>query len=245
MKHERSFMVLSFVTGLLILSAMFVPVSVSKKPINNVDGAPPGWSDDININNDPLNDKYPAIAIDDENIHIVWVHDYFDLVYSKSNDGGRNWDPFITLCHSAGIVMYPDIAVSGQMVHVVWDDYRGGDSTTYYRNSSDGGVSWNPEKKLPSSSTYAGGSNIYVNNTNLHVVWNDWRDGSDGEVYYRRSLDGGITFDNGQGVDEDRRITFSPSVVTKPLIAGFGLLIQTVSPYSILPRKSVVSFVRL
>jgi hypothetical protein len=211
---------LCIVLGLLAVTPALAPAAerAGESPM----GTPEGWSDDINISNDALTDKYPAIAINDDDIRLVWVHDYFNLVYANSSDGGRSWSPFITLTQTTGGIFSPDIAVSGQNVHVVWDDYRGSDSTTYYRNSSDGGVNWNPEKKIPSSATYAGGSKIYVNNSNIHIIWLDQRDGSNGEVYYRRSLDGGITFDNGQGVDEDRRLTFSTADVTSIHLAGSG-----------------------
>jgi hypothetical protein len=118
--------------------------------------------------------------------------------------------------------MHPDIDISNQNVHVVWDDYRSGSPIIYYRNSTDGGNNWNDIKRIPSTTNYACGSSIFVNNSNVHIFWWDGRDGWDGEIYYRRSLDGGITFDNGQGINADRRVTFSPAAIAGPMIGGDG-----------------------
>lgn len=219
MKHERSFMVFSLITGLLMLSAMFVPVSVSKAPVDEVKGTPAGWSDEINLSNDPTyRDIIPEIAVNKSNIYIVWLHNYNEVYYSKSINGGEIWSNPISLYSSASNVLYPIIREDNNSIHVAWSSaYK-----IFYSNSTDNGDTWSSIQIISNESTaLADYSRLFVNGDNIHVSWYDVQDGSDGEVYYRRSLDGGITWDDGQGVDQDRRITYSPSVVTKPLIAGY------------------------
>lgn len=220
MKRSGSFMVLSIFTGVLMLSAMFVPVSVSQKPVDEVKGTPPGWSDDINLSTDAAHrDLVPEVAVNENNVHVVWLNNYTNVYYAKSNDNGANWISPISLYNATSNCQYPDIAVNNNSVHVVWSRaYK-----IFYRNSTDNGETWSQRKFISNVSTaLAQYSRIFVNGDNVHISWFDEQDGSDGEVYYRRSLDGGTIFDNGQGVDQDRRITYSPSVVTKPLIAGYN-----------------------
>jgi hypothetical protein len=181
-------------------------------------GTPEGWSDDIDISNDPAHqDTVPEMAVSGSNVHAVWLNDYKNVYYSKSDNDGANWITPISLYNATSNNQYPDIAVNNNSVHVVWSRaYR-----IFYRNSTDNGDTWNQMKFISNESSCAQYSRIFVNGDKVHVSWYDVRDGSDGEVYYRRSLNGGITFDDGQGADQDRRITFSPSFVTKPLVAGY------------------------
>jgi hypothetical protein len=215
----------SLLVGVLALTVSLAPFSMCQNPALKVFGTPPGWSDEINLSQNQLNNLDPAVAVNQDNVHVVWRYNSGstrDIVYKKSTDGGRTWCPMITLGSSPDIAQLPQIALSQNNIHVVWED-RQDVNGVYYRNSTDGGESWNPARRItPNIYPWdAVAPDIFVNNSNVHIVWNDFRDGADGEVYYRRSLDNGITFDNGQGVDQDRRISFSPATVTKPLIGGY------------------------
>ncbi len=233
MKFGRNSKVFSFITGLLMLSVIFVPVSMSQNPVKDVNGTPPGWTDDINLSNNPDNrDSYSALAINNDEIHLVWEHvnlstSETDIIYSKSINNGLTWSPIQSLDSSSAYLGKAGFGLNGSNVHVVWYNNSGFDGI-YYRNSVDGGDTWNPSIRMTPTNLNSYGPGIYVNNSNVHIIWYDTRDGSDGEIYYRRSLDGGITFDNGQGIDEDRRITFSPSTIGSIKIAGYGSNISVI-----------------
>lgn len=216
-----------------MLSAMFIPVSGSQNPINKTDGAPLGWSDDITLSNLGEQDKYCSIKANGADIHVVWSHtnygplEYY-LYYTKSNDGGETWEPARNISDKSDFgIIYSDIDVSGQNIHVVWDDDTGWDGI-YYRNSTDGGETWNSIKRISSNGVDAGNPSIFINNSNVHILWHDFRVGTNGQVFYRRSLDGGITFDNGQGVDEDRQVSFSPADIGGVNMVGDGSNISVI-----------------
>jgi hypothetical protein len=138
----------------------------------------------------------------------------------KSMDCGKTWNQNITLATSSDLARLPDIGFSENNVHVVWGDELGWNGI-YYRNSTDNGETWNPVKRISSEGVDAFAPKIYINNSTIHIIWLDERNGSDYEIYYRRSLDGGITWDDGQGVNQDKRITFSsPAVLGSPSIDG-------------------------
>ncbi|MBK8381495.1 MAG: hypothetical protein IPL16_06280 [Ignavibacteria bacterium] len=55
------------------------------------------------------------------------------------------------------------VASSGPVVHVVWYDYRDGNSEIYYKRLIDGGVSWSADMQL--TEDYENGKN---NNGRIH-----------------------------------------------------------------------------
>ena len=169
------------------LIAAMAPDTNSIKPENEIKGIPAGWSDDINLSNHTVEDFFPALALNSDTLYLVWVSNYVDLLFYKSNDEGKSWKTLSTIGHSNELILYPDIDISGQNLHSVWED-REGWNGIYYRNSTDGSESWNPTKRISADGVNAGSPHVYVNNSNVHIAWHDKRDGSDGEIYYRRSF---------------------------------------------------------
>ncbi len=94
------------------------------------------------------------------------------------------------------------IAVDGLgRVHVVWYDARDGNEQVYYKRSVDEGATWGPDTRLSDSTTRMSTDPIQpaiaVSGLNVYVVWHEVRRGKP-DVYLRRSLDGGLTW---QSVD--------------------------------------------
>ena len=73
----------------------------------------------------------------------------------------------------------PAIAVSGNTVHVVWDDNTPGNFDILYRRSTNGGVSFTePIKNLSSNTGISFQPAIAVSGSNVHVVWEDETSGN-------------------------------------------------------------------
>ena len=110
---------------------------------------------------------------------------------------------------------YTTLAVSGKTVHLVWADKRGGDWEVYYRRSVDDGVSWEDEVRLstngPITMPYKPVPSIAVSGSKVHVVWHNDRTGNY-EVYYRRSMDGGETWDAEECLFDDMIWSWMPSI---------------------------------
>ena len=221
------------IVGVLMLSIILAPLGTGQNPVDEIKGTPAGWSDDINLSDDPVNrDSYSALAINNDEIHLVWEHvnltmSETDILYTKSTDNGVSWESIQSLAHNTSYLGDVEIGLHDNNIHVVWENNAGLDGI-YYRNSTDDGASWNPTKRISPDSTNAGNPSVFVNNSNVHIIWHNHSAGPGGQIYYKRSLDGGITFDNGQGVDEDRRITFSPSTVSSVNMAGYGSNISVI-----------------
>lgn len=86
-------------------------------------------------------------------------------------------------------------------VHVVWFDDREEDYQIYYKRSIDGGLTWEADIRLTEATEDSKYPSVAVAGPNVHVIWQDNRDG-DYQIYYKRSTDGGVTWET------DTRLTF-------------------------------------
>ncbi|UCG68286.1 MAG: exo-alpha-sialidase, partial [Thermoplasmata archaeon] len=141
-----------------------------------------------------------------------------DVHYSNSTDGGITWSPSKKINDDGGTTEQgrPDIAIdSNDMIHIIWNDNRlDGDPMNppnyfdiYYANSTDGGVTFNVNKRITDVMPVTARSpTIAVDNeNNIHVAWCDYRNtGTTGpDIYYANSTDGGITFSSNKRISDD------------------------------------------
>ncbi|MDI6916466.1 MAG: sialidase family protein [Thermoplasmatales archaeon] len=127
------------------------------------------WTDDIRLTNNSYqktadywcSDTDPRIAVNGNNIHVVWDRNIgslytpnSELYYIKSANGGETWDNEKQLTNSSGSATASNIAVNEEEVYVVWADDREGSDKLYYKHSEDNGANWDEEIKL--SDTGAG-----------------------------------------------------------------------------------------
>ena len=158
------------------------------------------FSPAINLSNDAESSFGAAIAVSGNNVHVAWEFGdpNPDIFYRRSTDGGASFtEPVKNLSSSAGQSSRPAIAVSGNMVHVVWDDRAPGNFDILYRRSLDGGGTFpNIIKNLSSDLEDSTFPALAVSSNNVHVVWHSGSEGGNFDILYRRSLDGGSTFPN-------------------------------------------------
>jgi hypothetical protein len=191
-------------------------------------GTPAGWTDDVKLTNNATPDMYPSIAVYEDNVHIVWLNMWAgqkEIYYINSTDGGITWNSRKRLSLGDPVdTDLPEIVVNKSNIHVVWQDSRGiGPYEIIYCNSTDGGTTWSSSKMISEDDGFeSAGPLMAVNNSDIHVVWSDTRFGyGQAEVYYKRSMDGGITWDDGQGNPNfDRRITYD---LSDAFAAGIGI----------------------
>ncbi|MHB8084991.1 MAG: exo-alpha-sialidase, partial [Dehalococcoidia bacterium] len=133
-----------------------------------------------------------------------------------------DWGTDTRLSMGTNLADSPDVAVSGDSVHAVWNDNRDGNLEIYYKRSNDGGQTWGTDNRLTNDPANSTEPVVAASGSNIHVTWKDDRDGYD-QVYYKRSADGGQTWTS------DARI--SPGTGTsdgEPAIAVSGMTVYIV-----------------
>ena len=150
------------------------------------------WDPDTRLTNNTANSWYPSVSSSGSDVHIVWSDDRdgnLEIYYKGSINKGVNWDADTRLTNNSAASRTPSVTVSGQAVHVVWDDRRGGASgEIYYKRSTDAGVSWIADTQLTVNFASQNPS-VSISGTAVYVVWKDYRDGN-WEIYSKQNPTG-------------------------------------------------------
>jgi len=104
------------------------------------------------------------------------------------------WSPLVPLT-GGGAIGSPGgthpLVTDGDVVRFVWVQ----DGCIYYRRSDDAGKTWTEPVPLTSGGTAVYPCSLELTGTALHLIWPDSRHDGRWEIYYRRSPDGGKTWE--------------------------------------------------
>ena len=177
------------------------------------------WGADTRLTNDSALSRSPSVSVSGSVVHVVWDDERdvnFEIYYKRSTDGGISWGVDTRLTNNSSISIFPSVSVSGSLVHVVWFDYRDGAGTeVYYKRSTDGGISWGVDTRLTNDPAFSGYPSVSVSASLVHVIWSDERDGNL-EIYYKRSTDGGSSW------EADTLLTSNPDNSAFPSVSVSG-----------------------
>ena len=116
---------------------------------------------------------FPDVAAGGDDVFLAWMDvkpGNKEIYFKKSTDGGATWGSAKRITYNTGYSVYPDIAVNGANVYLVWGDNSLGSFDIYFRKSANGGTSWQTAQQITSygSSIY---SAVAVNATYVYAVW--------------------------------------------------------------------------
>lgn len=153
------------------------------------------WEPAVPLCQDQVFSDHPSFGASGLNVHVVWEwgarrEGIFRVGYRHSGDGGKTWDPETFLTSDTMISYSPTIAVSGAMVHLVWEERQLKNYFLHYKKSTDGGKTWGPDTLLAPVSTVEPSPTIAAIGSRVFLAWNDKREGH-WAVYVRRSENGG------------------------------------------------------
>jgi hypothetical protein len=154
------------------------------------------WGADTRLTNNSSASQFPSVSASGQVVHVAW-QDNRDgnakVYYKRSTDGGLSWGADTLLTNSTTISGQPSVSASGQIVHVVWWDYRDGHDEIYYKRSTDGGITWGTDTRLTNYSGAKQNPSVSVSGSVVHVVWGDQRNGPGNfEIYYTRDSTGNL-----------------------------------------------------
>jgi hypothetical protein len=163
----------------------------------------------------------PALAVDPSGDLYVAYSDMtpgnFDVYYKKSTNGGATWSSSKRLTWNSGESMGAAIIADGSgYLHLVWSDSTPGNPEIHYKQSTNGGASWAPSRRLTSNSGQSLSPKICVDADGyLHLVWHDLTPGN-AEVYYKKSTNSGATWTTAE------RLSWNSEDSRSADVAAFG-----------------------
>lgn len=184
------------------------------------------WGPDIRFTTDNKQSFYPTVKVSGSAVHVMWhkwVATPAGYYYKRSNDNGQTWSADVPLITSQGNANFPYMAVEGNIIHVVWQDYLVGNLEIYYKRSTDGGTTWSANERLTNNVNESSWPCVAVSGSDVHLVWADNRFGSTNfEIMYKHSSDNGVTWGT------DTRLTNAPSLSAYCDISASGQYVHVV-----------------
>lgn len=129
------------------------------------------WGADTRITNSAGGSFHPSVSASGSNVHIGWWDERdgdTEVYYNVSNDAGISWGADTRLTNSTDDSAHPSVAVSGQVVHVLWQDMRDGNWEIYYERNPTG----NPVGIADHSDNPAQQLSIYPNPASTEIQIN-------------------------------------------------------------------------
>ena len=182
------------------------------------------WGADLRLTNNTAWSKRPSVTVSNLDVHIVWYDERDgnnEIYYKRSTDGGISWGADTRLTNDPSDALYPSVSVSGSVVHVVWEDNRDGSYEIYYKRSSDTGVSLETDTQWTNMNAWTEYPSVTVSGSVVHVVWEDERNGNY-EIYYKRSIDDGLSW------EIDTRLTNNTARSNRPSVTVSGSVVLAV-----------------
>ena len=176
------------------------------------------WSAETKISNGPADSNFPSLSVSGSIVHLVWTDNRFEVeevFYCQSQDSGQNWGTARRLTMNIGNSVNASVTSYINDVHIVWQDNRHGNEEIYYKRSTDGGQSWEADKRMTNNPQISEAPSAMVVGKTVLIVWSDQKDGN-AEIYSLRSADSGETW-SGQN-----RLTNTPRESLQPKISMEG-----------------------
>ncbi len=154
------------------------------------------WGTDTRLTSNSGYSLSPSGAVSGSEVHVVWYEGRDgnnEIYYKRSSDGGISWGADTRLTNDIADSYGSSVSVSGSVVHVAWQDKRDSNYEIYHKRSTDAGISWGTDTRLTNNPALSRYPSLSASGSIVHIVWEDYR-GSDFNIYYKRSTDGGTSW---------------------------------------------------
>ena len=189
----------------------------------------------------------PVVAAFKNNIYTIW-NDHDGLTFTRSTDGGANFEPSKLLSEAPPTIFDFDMAVSGKILNIVWSQNSNDDARRdiFLLRSTDSGTTFEPVKILSSNTDINNNApKIAAHRNIVYVTWSSSNNFDDDDlassVLLTRSIDGGATFGPVKNVSGDIPPLNRPmapstsSLLRSPEIASSGKYAYVVWPGGVTP----------
>jgi len=155
----------------------------------------------------------------DGNLYVVWARFGYDtdVMFSRSTDGGQSFQPAVVISDLSGLQWPVPVVGADGTVYVAWVNYY--PSSIRFDKSTDGGATFGSDGTITSTSFgygyLDGGITVFSYpamdaditggpyNGNLYVAYMDYGPGSDTDIFFRRSTNGGDNWSGPVRINDD------------------------------------------
>mgnify|MGYP002348093208 CR=1 FL=1 len=171
------------------------------------------WSSDIRLTSNAGNSAYPSISISGNVIFIVWQDNRDgnnEIYYKKSEDCGNTWGSDIRLTNNIYISTNPSSVISGQSIHIIWNDTRVDqmNERVFYKKSLNTCNNWSNDTNLTDQS-YSFPS-ISMSNNVVSLAWDKII--ASGCIYYNKSENNGTNWNVNEQISGGNYLSALPSI---------------------------------
>jgi hypothetical protein len=212
---------------LLIVPYLLSGLSLSQAQENSSDSF--NLIPNFNISNNTGDSVYPAIATSSKYVYVVWQDDYvnqsvsldkknYDILFTRSNDGGINFENVTNISNNLFVSSRPSIATFESYVYIIWLEDTGKNKELWIAKSKDTGRTFDKPLKLASVQNwdYLLPKSIAAYGDHVYVVWRQLsEDGKSGSILFKSSQDRANTF------SETREISDKAAYITEPKVDAF------------------------
>jgi Neuraminidase (sialidase) len=172
------------------------------------------WSSEVVLSTiDTYQAWEPNVAADDSgNVYVSWQDAKYGTIggftgtvlLRKSTNNGSTWLSEVRVSNFPSAER-SSLAIDNTVVHVVWDDERGGvvNRTIQYRGSTDGGLAWCPEVTIGDTLDVLTGGAVCSCSGIVHTSYSSYpQSGGNAFVYYRQGTVLTSTVEGHKGLPE-------------------------------------------
>lgn len=161
------------------------------------------------------NSRNPKIAVNGSSVYVVWedhAQGHEGIYLRRSLNRGETWQSARRLVNSLVFAWSPAIAVNGSNIYVAWSDIAPANYEIYFRKSADGGATWQSTERLTNNSGSSDNPALAVSGSNVYIVWKDNTLREHEEIYFRKSPNGGATWQSAQRFMEYTGTSLHPTI---------------------------------
>ncbi len=172
------------------------------------------FGDVINLSNNSGFSEHPQVAINGNNVYIVWADNTSlnrDIYLISSTDNGQTFGDVINLSNNGADSHNQEISVSGNNVYVVWQDSQKNsqdNSSISFISSNDGGSTFGDVVSLSDNAGKSSFPKISSYQDDVYITWNI--DSDDKSIVGTNNSNDGIFFvkstDKGSSFNEEIRL---------------------------------------
>jgi len=149
---------------------------------------------------DPAWDTDPAIVqTADGTVWVAWASDrervQNDIYYKTSTDNGTSWTSDTQLTSNSSLDVSPSIMQHHNgTIWVAWYRDMAGNYDIFYKTSPDNGLTWSPETRLTTDSSWdLDPSIIQALDGTIWAVWTSYRN-NNYDIFYKTSTNNGVSW---------------------------------------------------